>query len=276
MIKRKHTLVRYGVILSCLLNLIVMWGGEANGQGLSVAPSRIFFKGKPGQTVTESITFTNNSNKTLTFTSAIKDWERDSLGTKVYYPASKLKESNGNWLSLSESTIVLAPGQTKQVALNMQIPTNAIAMSQSMVFFTQANEQRKVDAQVKIGLNVLLEVGVQVYHVPDGLLPGTLEFLAFDDRGIKKKDTASVRAMRVKVKNNGQLNKDAYVRFELTNIETGEEITIKPIAIAMLPNAVQSIQLELPGNLKGRYLVVSILDAGSQYSLKVAEKEIIY
>jgi len=276
MIKGKHTLVRYGVILSCILILIVMWGGEANGQGLSVAPSRIFFKGKPGQTVTESITFTNNSNKNLTFTSAIKDWERDSLGTKVYYPSSKLKESNGNWLSLSESTIVLTPGQTKQVALNMQIPTNAIVMSHSMVFFTQANEQKKVDAQVKIGLNVLLEVGVQVYHVPDGLLPGTLEFLAFDDRGINKKDTAFVRAMRVKVKNNGQLNKDAYVRFELTNIETGEEITIKPIAIAMLPNAIQSIQLELPGNLKGRYLVVSILDAGSQYSLKVAEKEIIY
>jgi hypothetical protein len=276
MIKGKHTLVRYGVVLSCLLNLIVMWGGEANGQGLSVAPSRIFFKGKPGQTVTESITFTNNSNRLLTFTSAIKDWERDSLGVKVYHPAAKLKASNGNWLSLSESTIILNPGQTRQVALNMQIPTDATALSHSMVFFTQANEQKKVDAQVKIGLNVLLEVGVQVYHVPDGLLPGTLEFLAFDDLGIRRKDTAVVRAMRVKVKNNGQLNKDAYVRFELTNIETGEEITIKPIAIAMLPHAVQSIHLELPGNLKGRYLVVSILDAGSQYSLKVAEKEISY
>lgn len=117
---------------------------------------------------------------------------------------------------------------------------------------------------------------MQVYHVPDGLLPGTLEFLAFEDRGIKKKDTALVRAMSIKVKNNGQLNKDAYVRFELTNIETGEEIIIKPIAIAMLPYAVQSIHLELPGNLKGRFLAVSILDAGSQYSLKVAEKEITY
>jgi hypothetical protein len=276
MIKGKHTLVRYGVILLCILNLITIWGGEANGQGLSVAPSRIFFKGKPGQTVTELITFTNNSNKSFTFTSVIKDWERDSLGTKVYHPAGKLKASNGNWFSLSESTIVLEPGQTKQVALNMQITTNATALTQSMVFFTQANEQKKVDAQVKIGLNVLLEVGVQVYHVPDGLSPGTLEFLAFDDRGIKKKDAALVRTMSIKVKNNGQLNKDAYVRFELTNIETGEEITIKPIAIAMLPHAVQSIHLELPGNLKGRYLAVSILDAGSQYSLKVAEKEINY
>jgi len=276
MVKGKRTSVRYGVILSCIFILSTIWGGEAVGQGLSVAPSRIFFKGKPGQTVTESITFTNNSDKPFTFTSVIKDWERDSLGTKVYHPVGKLKESNGNWLSLSESTIILQPGQTKQVALNMQITKDATALTHSMVFFTQANEQKKIDTQVKIGLNVLLEVGVQVYHVPDGLLPGTLEFLAFEDRGIKKKDTALVRAMSIKVKNNGQLNKDAYVRFELTNIETGEEITIKPIAIAMLPYAVQSIHLELPGNLKGRFLAVSILDAGSQYSLKVAEKEITY
>ena len=276
MVKGKRTSVRYGVILSCIFILSTIWGGEAVGQGLSVAPSRIFFKGKPGQTVTESITFTNNSDKPFTFTSVIKDWERDSLGTKVYHPVGKLKESNGNWLSLSESTIILQPGQTKQVALNMQITKDATALTHSMVFFTQANEQKKIDTQVKIGLNVLLEVGVQVYHVPDGLLPGTLEFLAFEDRGIKKKDTALVRAMSIKVKNNGQLNKDAYVRFELTNIETGEEIIIKPIAIAMLPYAVQSIHLELPGNLKGRFLAVSILDAGSQYSLKVAEKEITY
>ena len=276
MIKGKHTSVRYGVILSCIFILSTIWGGEAVGQGLSVAPSRIFFKGKPGQTVTESITFTNNSDKPFTFTSVIKDWERDSLGTKVYHPVGKLKESNGNWLSLSESTIILQPGQTKHVALNMQITKDATALTHSMVFFTQANEQKKIDTKVKIGLNVLLEVGVQVYHVPDGLLPGTLEFLAFEDRGIKKKDTALVRAMSIKVKNNGQLHKDAYVRFELTNIETGEEITIKPIAIAMLPYAVQSIHLELPGNLKGRFLAVSILDAGSQYSLKVAEKEITY
>jgi len=276
MVKGKRTSVRYGVILSCIFILSTIWGGEAVGQGLSVAPSRIFFKGKPGQTVTESITFTNNSDKPFTFTSVIKDWERDSLGTKVYHPVGKLKESNGNWLSLSESTIILQPGQTKQVALNMQITKDATALTHSMVFFTQANEQKKIDTQVKIGLNVLLEVGVQVYHVPDGLLPGTLEFLAFEDRGIKKKDTALVRAMSIKVKNNGQLHKDAYVRFELTNIETGEEITIKPIAIAMLPYAVQSIHLELPGNLKGRFLAVSILDAGSQYSLKVAEKEITY
>jgi len=276
MVKGKHTSVRYGVILSCIFILSTIWGGEAVGQGLSVAPSRIFFKGKPGQTVTESITFTNNSDKPFTFTSVIKDWERDSLGTKVYHPVGKLKESNGNWLSLSESTIILQPGQTKQVALNMQITKDATALTHSMVFFTQANEQKKIDTKVKIGLNVLLEVGVQVYHVPDGLLPGTLEFLAFEDRGIMKKDTALVRTMNIKVKNNGQLNKDAYVRFELTNIETGEEITIKPIAIAMLPYAVQSIHLELPGNLKGRFLAVSILDAGSQYSLKVAEKEITY
>lgn len=82
--------------------------------------------------------------------------------------------------------------------------------------------------------------------------------------------------MMVKVKNTGQINKDAYVRFELTNIETGEEIPVKSIAVAMLPEAEQWIQLDLPATLKGRYLAVAILDAGAQYDLKIAEKEITY
>ncbi len=83
--------------------------------------------------------------------------------------------------------------------------------------------------------------------------------------------------MDIHVKNTGQINKDAYVRFELTNTETGEEIPIKAVAIAMLPSSDQWVQIDLPEKLAaGRYLAVAILDAGSQYDLKIAEKEITY
>jgi hypothetical protein len=83
--------------------------------------------------------------------------------------------------------------------------------------------------------------------------------------------------MDVHVKNTGQINKDAYVRFELTNTETGEEIPIKAVAIAMLPSSDQWVQIDLPEKLAaGHYLAVAILDAGSQYDLKIAEKEITY
>ncbi|MNM80136.1 hypothetical protein D3C81_920870 [compost metagenome] len=49
------------------------------------------------------------------------------------------------------------------------------------------------------------------------------------------------------------------------------------VAIAMLPDSEQWVRVDLPHKLApGRYLAVAILDAGSQYDLKIAEKEITY
>lgn len=268
-----YLFVRHNVgLLLCLL------GTLAYGQGVSVSPSRVFFKGKAGQTVTQNITFSNSSNMALSFVASIKDWQRDSLGVKQYYPLGHKARSNGGWLSLSENTVQLAPGERKNVALTLTIPadTSLEELTNSMLFFTQVREQERKNTQTGLGINVLLEVGIQVYHVPAGLLGGDLEFLAFDDRGYLSVREDSVRRMAIKIKNTGQINKDAYVRFELTNMETGDEIPIKSIAVAMLPDAEQWIHLDLPAALKGRYLAVAILDAGSQYDLKVAEKEIEY
>jgi len=236
------------------------------GQGISISPSRIFFTGEPGQTVSQVITFSNTSNTELSFVANLKDWDRDSIGVKKYYSPGHKEQSNAAWLTLSENTVRLAPGETKSVNLSMTIPKDPVPqrLSNTMLFFTQ--------------VNVLIEVGIQIYHTPSGLNPGDLEFLAFEDRHIIPNQTGqSVRRMDVHVKNTGQINKDAYVRFELTNTETGEEIPIKAVAIAMLPKSDQWVQIDLPEKLAaGHYLAVAILDAGSQYDLKIAEKEITY
>jgi hypothetical protein len=54
------------------------------GQGISISPSRIFFNGEPGQTVSQVITFSNTSNAELNFVANLKDWDRDSIGVKKY------------------------------------------------------------------------------------------------------------------------------------------------------------------------------------------------
>lgn len=262
-----------------LLFTVLGMGGESYAQGISVSPSRIFYKGLPGHTLTESVTFTNNSSTAFNFTSSLKDWERDSIGQKRYFAPGSLDQSNSNWIKLSESTVSLKPGETKKVMIALTVPkdTPIQKLTNSMVFFTQMKEQRqRTEDQKQVGVNVLLEVGIQVYHIPQGLSGGDLEFLAFEDRGkmVFKSDT--MRQMAIKVKNVGEVNKDAYIRFELTNMATGEEIPIASTAIAMLPDAEQWVYVELPGELKGRYLAVAILDAGRQYELRVAEKEITY
>jgi P pilus assembly chaperone PapD len=258
--------------------ILVYLNTLAYAQGISVSPSRIFFKGEAGQTVSQVISFSNASTSEFYFVANIKDWDRDSLGVKQYYPMGQREQSNGSWLSLSDNTVALAPGETKSVNLSITIPTNSKPqeLTNSMLFFTQVKEQ-KDHLQHGVNMNILLEIGIQVYHTPNGMMPGDLEFLAFEDKGMSIKEAdQQVRKMLVKIKNTGQINKDAYVRFELTNIESGEEIPVKSIAVAMLPHAEQWIELNLPATLKGRYLAVAILDAGTQYDLKIAEKEITY
>ncbi|QRY58239.1 fimbrial biogenesis chaperone [Sphingobacterium siyangense] len=262
-----------------VLFLIYVVNTLAFGQGISVSPSRIFFKGEAGQTVSQAITFSNTSASALNFVASLKDWDRDSLGNKVYYPPGRQSASNATWLSLSESTIHLNPGETKRINLSIAIPNDPKSkqLTNSMLFFTQVKEQQGAIA-TGLNVNVVVEIGIQVYHLPAGLAGGELEFLAFEDKGfIDLGIEQRVRRMQVKVKNTGKINKDAYVRFELTNTETGEETPVKAVAMAMLPNAEQWIKIDLPGKLvTGHYLAIAILDAGSQYDLKIAEKEITY
>lgn len=258
---------------------MLIWNTLTSAQGISVSPSRLFFTGEPGQTSSQAITFSNTSTSELSFIANIKDWERDSLGIKKYIPSGTMPSSNGSWLSLSANTVQLAPGETKSINLTMTVPRNPAPqqLTHSMLFFTQAKEQTAAGS-IGLHMNVLIEIGIQVYHTPLGLHAGDLEFLAFEDKQVQQNQTGkAVRRMDVKVKNTGQVNKDAYVRFELTNMETGEETAINASAIALLPQAEQWVRAELPAKLAaGRYLVIAILDAGSQYDLKIAEKEITY
>ncbi len=264
-------------LLSVIFYLLCTWNCSA--QGISISPSRIFFKGLPGETVQEVITLTNNSSISFNFITALKDWHRDSIGRKVYDAPGDVEHSNSRWIRLSESTINLNPNETKRIVVSMTVPKDAGArgLTNSMLFFTQMKEQTKLSKEKKqLGVNVLLEVGVQIYHVPPGLTPGELDFVAFEDQGIIKLETDSVRRVALKVKNTGEINKDAHVRFELTNVQTGAEIPVKTTAIAMLPHAQQWIYVDLPISLKGKHLGVAILDAGDNYDLRVAEKEIDY
>lgn len=266
------SLTKYIILFSLFIGNTLTYG-----QGISVSPSRIALSGQPGQTVSQAITFTNTSDKNLNFISSLKDWDRDEYGIKRYYPAGQLEHSNSNWISLSSSSIQLAPGESKVINVNLRVPDDSkVQLTNSMLFFTQVNEQKKANNQPGLSVNVVIELGIQVYNIPAGLERGDLEFLAFEDLGIIVKESKDSRRLSLKIKNTGGINKEASVRFELTNIESGQEIPVNSVAIAMLPDAEQWINLDLPSSLTGKYLIVAILDAGTQYDLKIAEKEILY
>jgi len=258
-------------------NLVLLLQHTALGQGFSVSPSRITLSGNPSETVTQAVNFTNSSNAPLTFSSNIQDWDRDSVGVKVYYPKNSRSASNASWLTLSSNSVTIQPGQSHQLILSMTIPATAKELTHSMLFFKQVKEQQpKKTATTRLGVNVLIELGIQVYYTPPGLAPGELNFLAFEDRGIQEKGNTKTRQVALKIQNTGKVNKDGFIRMELTNKDTGEEIKVDAVTLAILPEKTQWVIFNLPISLKGKFLAVALLDAGPDYDLKVAEKEIIY
>jgi len=118
-----------------------------------------------------------------------------------------------------------------------------------------------------------MEFGIQLFYTPQAAQRGTLRFLAFNYVPRHIKDSAAHRLV-VKYQNTGQVHKDGFIRFELTNKQTGEEIKPQPVPIAIMPGDDQVIHYPLPKLAAGDYLAVAILDAGAENELKVAEKNI--
>jgi hypothetical protein len=259
------------------LCLVPLFSHKTMGQGFSVSPSRLSFTGNPGETVAQTITLSNTSQSPLNFSTRMQDFDRDSLGNKTYYDAGSRPTSNARWISMSATSLKLLPGESKKINISMAIPVSAKSITNSMIFFTQVKDQVPSGTAVRsIGVSLLMEMGVQVYYTPNGLNAGELEFLAFEDRGTQVSGKEQYRKLMLKVHNKGDVNKDAFVRLELTNKDTGEEHKIDPASIAMLPNTSQWVTFTLPMKLSGKFLAVAILDAGAAYDLKIAEKEITY
>lgn len=245
-------------------------------QAISFSPSRIFFKGSPGETISETITLSNSSKQSYEFVQTLKDWKRDSLGGKIYFPMGTLPNSNANNISLSETNFSLRPGEQKSFLVYIKIPAAGQTVStNSMLFFTQTNpREATVEGKLAIGIKVSLELGVQLFYTPDNAKPGEMDFVAFEYED-KKTDSPKNNRLGVKFANTGDFNRDGFIRFELTNKQTGEEIKLKPISIAIMPHSTQWTYCQLNETLpEGEYLAVAILDTGENNNLKVAEKEI--
>ncbi len=255
---------------------------RAQAQGLSVSPSRMFFTGNSGKVVSQQLELRNNGSATVALKGSVKDWQRDSLGEKVYTEPGTVPTSNARWLEVVPDLVEIPPGGKANITVFMHIPDGAPAggVTNSMLFFTQLNEQKAYTQNVQghqIGINIKLEMGIHVYYTPGMKVRKQLDFVAFEDRGIKPGTADSLQRLAVKIKNSGEVVADGHIRLELTDKDTGEEIKYPGRSISLLPGAEQVVFLDIRP-LKGHkhVLAVALLDCGPETDLKVAEKELVY
>ncbi|QJD96991.1 hypothetical protein HH214_14490 [Mucilaginibacter robiniae] len=275
------------LLKGCLIGLM-FWVGfsmvpfTSFAQGsLAASPARLFFSSAAGQTVMQTVRLSNSGKSPIIVKASLQDWERDSVGAKVYYPAGKLNHSNAAWLKFSPEIIELQPGQERDVAVNMTIPQGAdqASVKNCMLFFTQINEQKEAtrQGQKQLAISIRFEVGIHIYYTPPALTKKELNVVAFEDRGHVENQEGTFKRLALVVKNTGEVNADARVHLEVTDAGSGEEFKFPDKPIAMLPGARQVVYIDIPAKLAGRKLVaVAMLDSGITSDLKVAEKAFDY
>ncbi len=246
----------------------------SRGQEISISPAILYFEGGPGQSATKTIKLSNHGKKAYDFQVSIKDWTRDSVGTKVYAEQGTLPHSNANWIRVSETFVRILPGQEMQMTINMDIPAELPRdrTSNSMFFLTQMNADRQETNHPSIGIQINYEFGVQIFHDPITAKKGEV---IFRDLQYLEDSKLGKRQIRVDFENNGDLHKAGQLRFELTNTENGKDYKLSELAFAIMPQGKQYQVLDLPKELvAGNYHIVALLDAGPGYELNIAEKKI--
>lgn len=227
----------------------------------------------------ETIKVTNNGTAPLVMGVYLKDWERDSLGTKQYLPASSTNHSNASWIHYSPSQLTIAPGETKALDVQLKAPQNATAFTNSMLFLTQINKQDTLyrrDANGKgMGIIIKLEVGIHIYNATPALNPTKdINFLRLKEI---PSTVDSLRQFETVLKNQGEDYADVTIGFNLTEVSTGQKYNLAPSKISMLPGAAQAIKFQFPSQLpKGTYQIVVMADAGDNSALQIAKKQISY
>lgn len=258
--------------LLLLISLLCGAFAEIQAQGLSMSPTRLFFTGQPGETVTQVVRLGNTSDRDHSLAVSYKDWSRDELGNKIYFDPGSLEHSNAAWLSTDQNTILVPAGGFEEVQVTMRIPNDASpeTVTNSMLFITQLPQEsdRTLNDETGIGIITLFEFGLHIFYTPP-----SNSLISLDITNIVESDTEyQERQVGVYITNDGNTITDANVEFELTNTETGEEVKLKPIYISMFPGASQVVHFDIPPDIDGNFLGVVIIKMAGTNDMRIGEK----
>lgn len=269
------------ILATLLVVLLSVPGFEALAQGgLAVTPTKLYFDLAPGESRSAKIVVTNQSSKRQLFEVSFSDWERDSLGNKVYLPDNTSENSCSQWMVVTPSLFELNPNEPRELTVVMTRPKDSIGgdgnekIKWSMLFIKQTAEKASIEESSKVlesRMIIEFRVGVHVYYTPIGQHAKNVEIVSFKtemtDKGKKK--------LALKLENTGDVVTDSEVALELVNVKTGEERKVKAVPVSIFPGNKRVVYLTLPDELlPGLYSAVAIVDNGPDYELKMAELEL--
>jgi P pilus assembly chaperone PapD len=248
----------------------------SHSQSVSISPSRLYYKVNVGEYKTQEITITNTATVTQSFTILFSDFEPAGIeGKSKFMEAGESENSCAKWLSATPSFFEIAPGGSQKVQVLMQVPSSPEAnkVKWSAMKIKIAKEKQSSDLKDKnaigMGITETFQFVVHVFQSPPSVTLKSAEIQNFAEITTQ---TDSARVLVLRVKNTGEAILDCASYLEFTNLGTGMEERIKPMAYTVLPGGIREVKFYVPRTLvKGKYSVLGVVDYGSRENVQAAE-----
>lgn len=252
---------KHSVLLVLLFSVLTLHSyAQAD---IRLYPARVFFYTQDGMIQQKSVHIINKSNKTITCSIDLMDWNRDSIGMKKYYVLGFLSSTVKEMLSTNIKTIQLAPNEEKDIMIDLKLNNKNISFKNSMLFITQMD----TDSTQK-GIKILAQLGIHLYITNNKYLD---KQLIVSDANIQKTEKGKTLKFNVHNKTKGVIDTD--IKSELQD-ENGKTIEIsKKLPISTMPNDKYTVQIPFTKmNMQNHaYKIILYIDNGYEFPLQVIE-----
>lgn len=274
MIPAKQNLIRncrsvFVIVICAIANI------GAYAQSVRIQPTVYDLHLSANESLTQTLSVSNNSNKPVAFQLYLGDWLRDSTGGHQYFKPDTLNSSCASWISLSKNYIVIEPSKTEELTIKFKAPEDLAKFKEmrwAMLFLESApatDEEVKQSKQLQTSVKQILRVGIHIYQTPPTV----------NKRSIKVLDLKSINennnSFDFWMQNTGDVMLQCKADLELTNIADGKTVKLDKVEFPIFPTGKRKVNFKLPADLpKGTYSILAKVDIGEDDDIEAIEKTV--
>lgn len=189
----------------------------------------------------------------------LEDWDRSEDGTNRFFPANTKAGSCASAMKVFPLSVSLEPNEAQAIRIDLDATKSAEITKEcwSIVLVEASTPQKQADGRT---LLYTLRTGMKVYAAPAGLkTEGEVSDVVLAPRtngGSTEYDAT------VTFKNSGEKHLTARGRLEVRREDNSLVTTVALPNVYALPGAEMKVKAALPTMIKGKYMVLAILDYG--------------
>ncbi len=249
-------------------------------QSASVSPSRLYYNVSPGNYKSQKLHITNNGTKPQTFTVNFANFNSPgNRGKSVLDTNTRTEHGMADWLSASPSFFEVAPGETKDVEILLQLPNtpdaNSVRWAVASIKLARENKGTGEKGSNITGMSIIptFSFVIHLFQTPPNVTFKEVVVEKFYRDSTNMND--SIITLKMESRNTGDAIVNCAPYLDMVNLKTGEKRNVKGKGFTVLPGGEREIQFTLPTDLpKGEYNILGVVDYGSETDVAAMELNI--